>query len=119
MKRNIGQEILEGVAAIKGGGGVQLTYWQMRTTHLVEILERIKNKRIAGFWKFNKRTGEENEPIEQRELTQQEVAKWCEIAPATVNKWASDGLKFVQHGKRRFYMVKDIEEFIKGMIANA
>jgi len=78
-----------------------------------QILTVIKDKKLAGFGQFNAKTGEKNPPIEQRELTQQEAAKWCGVAPATLHKWSENGLKCIIYGQRKRYLLRDIEEFIR------
>jgi hypothetical protein len=91
---------------------------EMNKTALLETLKLMEEKKTAGMWRFNPQTGKENEPIEQRELTQQEASQWCGVAPATVSKWAENGLKFVAKGKRRLYRVNDIEDFIREKVAS-
>ena len=68
--------------------------------------------RTARIEQVKAKTGRTDLPVEQRKLTQQEAAAYCDVSTATIHRWTKAGLKTVAYGKRKRFLVQDLQEFM-------
>ena len=80
-----------------------------RLQSAIKLSEAQKMKRVK---KKKSKRGRTDLPPEQRKLTQQEAAAYCDVSTTTINRWEAQGLKSVKWGKMRRYMISDLKSFI-------
>ena len=81
-----------------------------RLNHALSVAEQARISRIEA---VKAKTGRTDLPLENRKLTQQEAAAYCGVSTMTVHRWVEDGLKTVQYGARKRFLVSDLKEYMK------
>jgi len=80
---------------------------------LQHALEASEEKRMMRIEQVKAQTGRTDLPADQRKLTQIEAAAYCDVSTATIHRWTKAGLKTVQYGERKRFLIKDLQEYMK------
>ena len=83
-------------------------------SRLQHALMTSEANRTARMEQVKAKTGRTDLPLEQRHLTQQEAAAYCDVSTATIHRWTKAGLKTVAYGERKRFLVQDLQEFMQG-----
>ena len=81
-----------------------------RLNHARSLSESNRLTRMEG---VKAKTGRTDLPLENRKLTQQEAAAYCGVSTMTIHRWLKAGLKTVQYGARKRFLLCDLKEYMK------
>ncbi|MGE4401818.1 MAG: helix-turn-helix domain-containing protein [Desulfobulbus sp.] len=85
-----------------------------RLTHALSLTESARLTRMEG---VKAKTGRTDLPLESRKLTQQEAAAYCRVSTMTIHRWVKAGLKTVQYGARKRFLINDLKEYMKNNLS--
>ena len=91
-------------------GGTEGITVNHRLNHALSLSEKTRLTRMEG---VKAKTGRADLPLENRKLTQQEAAAYCGVSTMTIHRWVEAGLKTVQYGARKRFLVSDLKEYMK------
>jgi len=89
-----------------------------RITRLQHAINESEKKRMMRVEQVKAKTGRTDLATAQRKLTQIEAAAYCDVSTATIHRWTKAGLKTVQYGERKRFLIKDLQEYIKKLRGN-
>jgi excisionase family DNA binding protein len=81
-----------------------------RLNHAIGVSE---TARLARMGEVKAKTGRTDLPPDSRKLTQQEAAAYCGVSPTTIHRWVESGLKTVQYGARKRFLISDLKAHMK------